>query len=279
MLERMKAKWTWAVGLAAGLAGVAAGSPEEYAHPQGWRSKTVALERVEGEHDGSFRTGWLSLKDFGASGAAPELHVRMPDGTDCVLCPRQTEYAVRRSEVVGCQAGQVYVPPSQSTRTPDCQWVRFGWTPAPFLGEARPGDVFPAYIAFDADGRRWAGREFALRCGGKGRHAGCSRCFLIVPAAKAKAQASAAQASAPPRGDAPPALSVPLFPVPARLGTATPVYALHALPYMELAETLPAGTELLVLGRLPPCYLHVRYSPSGGAPREGAVFETEGILP
>lgn len=265
---------------ACGSAGEARALGDEL--PPGWRRKTVPLEMAEGEHSYQLRTGWMSLRDFGEGDppdTEPVLRLEMPDGAVLERAPTGREYAVRRMEVVGCGSGRMWVPPSQSQRTPDCQWIRFVWSIPAALAGARPGDVFPAVVVFDDYATHWMGGKFALRCGGKGRHADCDFCFSIV--AGTGRGRPAASRSVPAGRRTPPEASdgSPGGAVFARPLTGTPVYATNAPPWSDgtiqpPADMLQAGTQVRILGRIPPCFFLVRYAGPKGETREGLVYES-----
>ena len=242
------------------------------------------LERFPG-HDGIFLELGCGKGRFTAELAAtvPEkLYLaleKVPDGAVLERAPTGREYAVRRMEVVGCGSGRMWVPPSQSQRTPDCQWIRFVWSIPAALAGARPGDVFPAVVVFDDYATHWMGGKFALRCGGKGRHADCDFCFSIV--AGTGRGRPAASRSVPAGRRTPPEASdgSPGGAVFARPLTGTPVYATNAPPWSDgtiqpPADMLQAGTQVRILGRIPPCFFLVRYAGPKGETREGLVYES-----
>lgn len=276
-------------------------APTEGEIPPGWRQKTVHLEMAEGEHANVLRTGWMSLKDFGEGDPprdVPVLRFLGPDADGMVRerGPTLCEYAVRRVEVVGCGSGQIWVSPTQTQRTPDCQWVRFGWTLTPWGPGERSGDVLPAVVFCENDSTHWSTKPFALRCGGKGRHAGCNQCFSLVTVSGAGARTPAAVRTAPaasaPQSPAapPPPGQAEMFPstlILWRLSNDTPVYSLDAPPYANgiasaPVDALPAGTPVRVLGRIPPFCLLIRYTTPEGEPRDVAAFASDfpdNILP
>ena len=255
--------------------------------PPGWRQKALHLELAEGEHANVLRTGWLSLKKFGDGDPprdVPVLRLRMPDGAAWDRGPTRHEYAVRRVKVVGCQSGQIWVPPSQSQRTPGCQWVRFEWTLPPWDSLARPGDAIPAVVVCDNETTHWTTKPFILRCGGKGRHAACTQCFSLVavsaanarfstpPARPTPAAAPHAPSAAPPEREH--------SPLDVHLQHATPIYSPDAPPYAngiasDPVGTLAPGTPVHILKRLPPFCLLIRYETPEGELRQAAVFASD----